>query len=181
MFWTREIDSFNGFYELTVERRCKDPWLSHVLKGARHGCMDEETYCFLHGFPTEHPGSWDPPNHHVACGNEVCKNLLRLWKEEIYDGKLGHAHWLRRRSQECSLCAAERKRRCCVLDSSDLSRDLEKETRFAAAPYIHAFNEPKYHASQIRALRFGMQQQSVVMWLFAEDRPLNKNTDLLHD
>ena len=31
MFWTRDIDSFNGFFELTVERRCKDPWLSHVL------------------------------------------------------------------------------------------------------------------------------------------------------
>ena len=102
-------------------------------------------------------------------------------EKELYQGKLGHAHWLRRRSQECSLCAAERKRRCCVLDSSDLSRTLEEDTLFAAAPYIHAFNEPKYHASQIRALHFGMRKQSVVMWLFAEDQPLNKNTDLLLD
>ena len=27
MFWTRELNSFNCFRELTVERRCKDPWL----------------------------------------------------------------------------------------------------------------------------------------------------------
>ena len=27
MFWKREKDSFNCFTELTVERRCKDPWL----------------------------------------------------------------------------------------------------------------------------------------------------------
>ena len=29
MFWYHEPDSFNCFKELTVERRCKDPWL-HV-------------------------------------------------------------------------------------------------------------------------------------------------------
>ena len=27
MFWKHEGDSFNCFKELTVERRCKDPWL----------------------------------------------------------------------------------------------------------------------------------------------------------
>ena len=79
------------------------------------------------------------------------------------------------------VCATERKRRCCVLDSSDLSPTLEADQRFAAAPYIHAFNEPKYHASQIRALQFGVQKERVVMWLIAEDRPLSKNIDLLQD
>ena len=60
MFWTKGPDSFNKFLELTIERRCKDSWLSYVLRGARHGCLDEESFCFLHGFPTKHPGSWDP-------------------------------------------------------------------------------------------------------------------------
>ena len=46
MFWTRGIDSFNRFLELTVERRCKAAWLSYVLHGARHGCLDEESFCF---------------------------------------------------------------------------------------------------------------------------------------
>ena len=136
--------------------------------------MDEESFCFLHGFPTMHPGSWNPQKQDVTCGNAVCKMLPTSWAKDLYLGKLGNAHWLRRRSQECSICAAERKRRCCVLDSSDLSPTLEQDQRFAAAPYIHAFNEPKYHASQIRALQFGMQTNSVVMWLVAEDRPLSK-------
>ena len=79
------------------------------------------------------------------------------------------------------MCAAERKRRCCVLDSSDLSRTLADDPRFVAAPYIHAFNEPKYHAFQIRALQFGMQTKSIVMWLVAKDLPLSKHIDLLQD
>ena len=30
-FWTQTEDSINCFRELSTERRCKDPWLSHVL------------------------------------------------------------------------------------------------------------------------------------------------------
>ena len=116
----------------------------------------------------------------LACENEVCATLPQSWGQELYRGEIGHAHWQRRRSEECSVCAAERKRRCCVL-GSDLSPTLDENSRFAAAPYIHAFNEPKYHASQIRALHFGIQRKSVVMWLVAVDRPLSKNIGLLED
>ena len=179
MFWTREKDSFNKFCELTVERRCKDPWLSYVLKGARHGDLDDESYCFLHGLPTRHTGSWDPHLARTTCGSERCASLPLLWEAELYNGKLGDANWRRRRSQECDKCAAERKRRCRVLDSSDLSPILEDDVRFADAPYIHAFNEPKYHASQIRALHFARAKKSIVLWCFAVDRPVTQHTDLL--
>ena len=143
--------------------------------------MDEESFCFLHDFPTKHLGTWGPKKQDVACGNEECKMLATSWATYLYLGNLGNANWLRRRSQECDVCDAERKRRCCVLDSSDLSPTLDLDQRFAVAPYIDAFNEPKYHASQIRALQFGMQKKSVVMWLIAEDRPLSKNIGLLQD
>ena len=104
MFWTKEKNSLNGFYELTVERRCKDPWLSHVLKGARHGQQDHETYCFLHGLPTRHPGSWSPEKGAVQCGDSACAELTAKWTLELLGGK--HAHdWLRRRSEECNGCA----------------------------------------------------------------------------
>ena len=146
MCWTRGIDSFNRFLELTVERRRKDAWLSHVLHGARHGCLDEESFCFLHGYPTKHPGSWDPTQQRVTCGNDGCKHLPTSWTQELKLGKLGDNHWLRRRSQECDVCAAERKRRCRVMESSDLSQTLAGDDTFAAAPYVHAYNEPKYHA-----------------------------------
>ena len=181
MFWTKEANSFNHFLELTVERRCKDVWLSHVLRGARHGNLDEESFCFLHGLPTKHPGSWDPEKKSIACDNAACKLLTTSWAKEVYLGKLGNAHWLRRRSQECDTCAAERKRRCRVLESSDLSPTLQEDPRFAAAPYIHAFNEPKYHASQVRALHFATEKKTIAMWLFAQDRPLSKNIGLLQD
>ena len=58
--------------------------------------------------------------------------------------------------------------------SEDLSPLLTDDPRFADAPYIHAFNEPKYHASQMRALHFARERQTIVLWLFAEDRPLKK-------
>ena len=32
MFWTRDTDSFNKFCELTVERRCKDPWFAFSIQ-----------------------------------------------------------------------------------------------------------------------------------------------------
>ena len=67
------------------------------------------------------------------------------------------------------------------MDSSDLSPTLEQDLRFAAAPYVHAFNDPKYHASQVRALHFAKEKKSVIMWLVAEDRPLSKNIGLLQD
>ena len=177
MFWTREMDSINRFLELTVERRCKDPWLSHVLQGARHGNLDDESYCFLHGLPTRHTGSWDPRLAKTMCGSERCAILPTLWEAELYAGKLGNANWRRRRSQECEKCATERKRRCRVLDSSDLSPALEDDARFQDAPYIHANNEPKYHASQIRALHFAKARKTMVLWFFAEDRPLTQHID----
>ena len=153
--------------------------LSHVLQGARHGDLDDESYCFLHGLPTRHTGSWEPRLARPTCGNETCSNLPTMWESELYEGKLGDANWRRRRSQECEKCAAERKRRCRVLDSSDLSPNLENDIRFADAPYIHAFNEPKYHASQIRALHFARARKTIVLWFFAEDRPLTQHSEIL--
>ena len=155
--------------------------LSYVLRGVRHGKLDDESYCFLHGFPTVHCGSWDPVTQKHACGNPLCAELPDQWKAQVFSGDLGDAAWKRRRSQECEECAAERKRRCRVLGSSeDLSPLLTDDPRFADAPYIHAFNEPKYHASQMRALHFARERQTMVLWLFAEDRPIKK-IEMLQD
>ena len=149
------------------------------MRGARHGKLDDESYCFLHGLPTKHTGSWQPDLKKNSCDNERCASLPTLWEAELYNGKLGHANWRRRRAQECDICAQERKRRCRVLNSSDLSPALEDDARFADAPYIHAFNEPKYHASQVRALHFAKARKTMVLWFFAEDRPLTKHIELV--
>ena len=54
-FWSKSEDSINTFRELTSERRCKDPWLSHVLHGARHGTQSHEVYCYAR---TPNEASW---------------------------------------------------------------------------------------------------------------------------
>ena len=67
------------------------------------------------------------------------------------------------------------------MDSSDLSPTLEQALHFVAAPCVHAFNDTKYHASQVRALQFAKEKKSVIMWLVADDRPLSRNIGLLQN
>ena len=81
----------------------------------------------------------------------------------------------------CDICALERKRRCRVMGSCDLSPTLDEHPRFLGAPYIHAFNEPKYHASQMRALHFAREKKTVTIWYFAQDRPRSNKVTLLRD
>ena len=82
-FWTKGVDSLTGLYELTQEQRCKDKWLSNVLKAARHGTMDHETYCFMHGLPTRHAGSWMPDTNYVLCKNPTCHQLAQEWDADF--------------------------------------------------------------------------------------------------
>ena len=47
--------------------------------------------------------------------------------------------------------------------------------RFAEAPYVHPFNAPKYHASQLRAEHYARRKNIILLWLVAEDKPLHKD------
>ena len=69
------------------------------------------------------------------------------------------------------MCAAERRRRCRVLQNSDNSDALE--TKFADAPLIHPWNAPKYHASLVRARLYAKRTNQVLLWCVAEDTPLS--------
>ena len=68
MFWQHNEYNFGHLFELTVEHRCTDPWLSTVLEAARHGTLTQEVWAFLHGFPTLHAGSWNPRTKKCSCG-----------------------------------------------------------------------------------------------------------------
>ena len=82
MFWTRGPESFTEIAELTVEMRCKDPWLSAMLRECRTGSLQWEMYCFFHGLATEHPGSWMPETRRPSCGNRRCLDLAEgTWAE----------------------------------------------------------------------------------------------------
>ena len=42
---------------------------------------------------------------------------------------------------------------------------------FAQAPYVHPFNAPKYHASQLRVVNYGKVANKRVLWVVAHDWP----------
>ena len=42
------------------QHRTDDPWQQHVLSELRAGKETWETYCFTHGLPTQHVGTWLP-------------------------------------------------------------------------------------------------------------------------
>ena len=158
-FWTRSADSINCFRELSTERRCKDPWLSHVLHGARHGTQTHEVYCFMHGLATKNPGSFLPSTGEVVCGNPKCADLAALWTQQVLSAT---SSWEASRSQECDVCAMHRTHRCRVRGASDMSPDVFS-TRFIDAPFIHHLNAPKQHASQLRAVNFAFRTDRVLL------------------
>ncbi|CAJ1326993.1 unnamed protein product, partial [Effrenium voratum] len=72
LFWTHGEDGVQRLVELTKEHRCVDPWLSHVLLQARYGRLSQEVWCFLHGYPTLHAGSWCPNSGQRDCQQDRC-------------------------------------------------------------------------------------------------------------
>ena len=104
-------------------------------------------YSCVQGFLREVPGSWMPDSgtgaHHFAehlqCRNALCVILWRdTWPRMYRDGSA----WEEMKSLECSLCSAERRRRCRVAELST-ERQQELSTVSADAVYIHPFNAPK--------------------------------------
>ena len=176
-FWTKSEDSINCFRELSTERRCKDPWLSHVLHGARHGTQTHEVYCFTHGLPTKNAGSFMPSTGEVLCGNPKCADLAAQWTRQVISAT---QNWEARHSQECDVCAMHRARRCRVVGSSDISPDVSS-AKFTDAPFIHPFNAPKQHASQLRAVNLAFRTDRILLWCVAEDKPLHKDQTCLTD
>ena len=79
MFWSDTPDSINSFVELTIQKRVEDPWYADVLNECRMGQFSEDSYNFLHGFPTEHCGSWRTDGT-VGCGNHKCSHLTHTWR-----------------------------------------------------------------------------------------------------
>ena len=81
MFWMTEAPMQHVFL-LTHSHRTKDPWLREVLQADRFGQESWEMYCFTHGLPTRHPGSWLPSRGGPTCGTATCATLVaRLkWK-----------------------------------------------------------------------------------------------------
>ena len=128
MLWDWNKPGFsNGIqrlFELTVPKRStSDQWLQMVLEQSRNGCQSWEVYCFVHGLPTRNPGSWLPNMNQPACGDALCFTLEARW-EMMW--RKDSTPWSERRSMECEVCSAERKRRWCIISQTgyDISEKI---------------------------------------------------------
>ncbi|CAK9045091.1 unnamed protein product, partial [Durusdinium trenchii] len=158
VLWSRTESGLHALFELTTEQRCVDPWLSLVLKQARHSAMSQDVWCFLHGFPTRYR-AWDFDTKACLCGTAACQTLPLAW------ATTPDLPWEARLEQECPQCRIERRRRCL------LGRD-PKSAKFAAQPFIHGLKAAKYIATNLRAREVAVSQQQTILWVIAADTPL---------
>ena len=144
--------SLQGVTELTECVRTEDPWLLEIQLEMRAGNLSTEAWHFLHGQPTEHPGSW--LNGKLSCEN---RNCVHTWAQN---------------QQECETCQAERKRRHRVLNKPNDMRHLEE--KFVTAPAIFANNDIKFDVNKSRAQIFAETTEQAITWSIARDKPSNK-------
>ncbi|CAJ1360052.1 unnamed protein product, partial [Effrenium voratum] len=148
---------------------CVDPWLSHVLLQARYGRLSQEVWCFLHGYPTLHAGSWCPNSGQCDCKQDRCNGLAVAWQREIQSGT--PRSWDVRVREECDVCATERERRRIVAGSARETPDPQA-AKFLEGPFVHGFNAAKYVAALLRARWVAHERQHVLLWVVAQDTPL---------
>ena len=116
--------------------------------------MSQEVWCFLHGFPTLHCGSWNFLSQRPDCGLSTCHT-------EAETNAAGNPA-----AHECKVCAAERRRRCVV------GKD-QKDQRFLYQPFVHSLiNAAKYIAANLRAKWVAATQNKTLLWVIAQDTPL---------
>ena len=87
MFWKLQgsdaIPSQTRFlFELKKQVRSRDRWLNHVLASNREGQETWEIYCFSHGLPTRHVGSW----HQMTIPLHVTTHFVSIFKTK--DGRI---------------------------------------------------------------------------------------------
>ena len=116
MFWGADEEAIQETHVLTHSVRDKDDvWQQAVLAADRTGSETWEMYCFIHGLPTRNPGSWLPNENRPMCGNARCSTLASTEWPVMYERCRGE-NWALRAGMECSTCAEERRRRCCIID-----------------------------------------------------------------
>ena len=176
LVWGRGRDSLQKVWEITRPMRCDDPFYCAFLMECRNGALSRDAYFFIHGVPTESPGSLVMGEEAPRCGNARCRELpTDVWPQMF----LGGAAWVDMVALECDICNTERFARGRVAFSDQDPRF--QQTPFEAAPYIHPNNLPKYYAQQQRAIFFARQRQRIVNWVVAHDKPLHQDDQALSD
>ena len=165
---------------LNINYRSKqDVWFSHILDQCRLGDLSLTHYNYLHGFPTEHCGSW-VHDELLLCNNETCRafhrNITDAWNNS---DEPWYRFWSTNHSKfECRGCQKERQRRKRVIGcqeygglSPEAAAELLASKTFATSVYITEYNQPVCLYAQVRALMFARHHKHQLFWIQAEDIP----------
>ena len=79
--------------------------------------------------------------------------------------------WKPLQGLECTICQHERKRRCRVITAENGNAKAHLTAKFAQAPLVHPFNQPKYHAQILHAITFAKATSQKILWVVARDTP----------
>ena len=118
-------------------------------------------------------GSWTPRPQVddpflLQCYSPECDALFSQWKEGARRGLTWEE--MQQTWPECNVCQEERQRRCRLVRCNDARIPREP---FLSAPYVHQFNQPKYHAMLLRAAEHANAQRLYTLWYAAQDTPEN--------
>ena len=162
IFWSAGPDSGTNLFELPVNMRSgADAWFSALINECRQGDLTERMYNFLHGYPTDVAGSWNPQTKRCDCKRKACEQLASVTWPLMQQQ---HMVWEAAVALECAVCKAERKRRARVLDLSTDNKP-HADPAWAEAPYIHPFNVPKYMAAALRSMQFARAKKRQILWV----------------
>ena len=158
LLWGGKEMGVQGVTELVEVERVKDLWVQEIQAEFRNGHLSDDNWRFLHGMPTEVPGS--TVQGVALCGNGECQQIIDCNQQ---DGDQYDALQV-----ECEDCKKERQRRCRVLNMSD---EIDLPDSFELAPCIFATNNLKYEANKLRAKKFACSRNKLLVYVKAEDKP----------
>ena len=146
--------------------------VSSFLQKARLGNVDEDSYNFLHGYPTREPITYwhhrqDNCEFHHECTPCEYKpyHIRDHWEA-----------WPANDPSECFDCWVERKRRARVLHlDTHWEQDGARlaDPRFHEAVFITPYNVAVFHVALERAMNFARCRQAASFWIQATDSPTN--------
>ena len=113
-------------------------------------------------------GSWMPKDcgYTLLCGNSQCYKLC----DEVWPDMRRRAEpWKDMAVAECEMCQAHRETRCRVRSDDTDQRHMQKP--FTDAPYLHPFNQPRYHALLLRSVLYARSNKRILLWYQAVDNP----------
>ena len=156
LVWAAACDGgIQGVTELVQCERTQDIWLQELQSELRIGKLSENNHAFLHGRPTNVPGSWQQSLGHPTCGEAKCQEL---YTQNSTPTTI--------RQKECPTCQTERASKHLVAIGP---RDSRFTNDLARAQAIFSTNVVKCHVNRIRAEEWARLHGQRLYYAIARD------------